>query len=140
MIPPHDAESVVVAKMRAAVAVASCVMPRVEPALKPYQPNHRMKVPSACNTLEWPSIGIGFGLPSRAQGQPPQTAREAPSSGSFMPVVMKRPWRGPMTNGTRRDQVRQRRRDQVRQRKRASPSSGILSGANKWRGGTWERW
>ena len=36
VIPPNDAEMVVVAKMRAAVAVAAPSIAKVEPALKPY--------------------------------------------------------------------------------------------------------
>merc|ERR1711965_1026054 len=62
VMPPHEAEMVVVAKTRAAVAVARPVIASVEPALKPYHPIHRMNVPSAWSTLECPGIGSGLSL------------------------------------------------------------------------------
>ncbi len=36
----------------------------VEPALKPYQPNHRMNTPSAPRVSEWPGMARGLPLSS----------------------------------------------------------------------------
>ena len=71
VIPPKEAEIVVVAKIRAAVAVAAPSMASVEPALKPYQPIQRIKVPRACSTDEWPGRGNGFTGAWRQKQQAP---------------------------------------------------------------------
>ena len=48
--PQVAADSVVLTTHRAAVwALPGEAMPSVEPGLKPYQPSHRMKVPSTCS-------------------------------------------------------------------------------------------
>ena len=47
--PPDAAARVVLTPARAAVSdAAALVISPVEPTLKPYQPNHRMKDPSTC--------------------------------------------------------------------------------------------
>ena len=55
VIPPKEAEIVVVAKIRAAVAVAAPSMASVEPALKPYQPIQRIR----CRGPAVPTSGRG---------------------------------------------------------------------------------
>ena len=58
VMPPTQAESVVVIATRPATRGSSSVeIEAVEPQLKPYQPTHRMKVPSTCSTDECPGIG-----------------------------------------------------------------------------------
>jgi hypothetical protein len=47
-IPPEQADRVVTTTTRPAVFAVSVLMARVEPALKPYHPSHRIKVPSTC--------------------------------------------------------------------------------------------
>jgi hypothetical protein len=50
-IPPVQADRVVTTTTRPAVFAVSVLMARVEPALKPYHPSHRIKVPSTCMQL-----------------------------------------------------------------------------------------
>ena len=96
---PLDAARVVVHTTRAAVDADDPVIESVEPALKPYQPIHRINVPSAWRTDEWP--GSGSGLSGRQQ--PHEAAHEAPSYGlPSSAAVMKRPGRGPMTAAPQR--------------------------------------
>ena len=54
-----DADNVVVT---AIAAKSTSTAARAEPTLNPYQPNQRIKTPSAAATIELP--GIGRGLPS----------------------------------------------------------------------------
>ena len=82
-----DPESVVRMKTGAAVAAPAPLIMIVEPALKPYQPIHRMKVPRACSTVLWPGISIGGG-----SGGPPQVGRR-----NLLYGGVNRPGRGPMT-------------------------------------------
>ncbi len=52
---PLAAESVVVSVANAATLAYSAVDTKWDaPALNPYQPNHRRKVPRACNEAEYP--------------------------------------------------------------------------------------
>ena len=63
-------------------------MPSVEPGLKPYQPNHRMKVPSTTRLALWP--GIGFTLPaSNRPMRGPSTV--APASAAAPPTMCTTP-------------------------------------------------
>ena len=52
-----------------------------------HQPIHRINVPSACRTVEWPGMGIGLELPRREHSRLPPTLSEAATN---------RPWRGPI--------------------------------------------
>ena len=56
--PPADADKTVLTIIPGMALEAS----RVEPALKPIQPNQRIKTPPVAMTSEWP--GISTGLPS----------------------------------------------------------------------------
>ena len=61
VMPPVAADKVVFIATCAAMApVAPSCMPRVLPGLKPYQPNHREKVPSTTNGRLWISNSSGF--------------------------------------------------------------------------------
>jgi hypothetical protein len=55
-IDPALAARVVVMAIRA--TVPGSLMPRVEPALKPYHPNHRMKTPSIPKGRLWPPMAL----------------------------------------------------------------------------------
>ena len=61
VIDPAAAESVVVTAM---AAKSTSTAASADPTLKPYQPNHNMKTPSAPATIELPGITCGFPLSS----------------------------------------------------------------------------
>ena len=85
-MPPLDAERVVLTKTGAAIAAVGPEIFNVEPALKPYHPIHKMKVPSACRTVECFAMGSGGGSLSL----PHQGSR------GFSLRSMKRSGRGPI--------------------------------------------
>mmetsp|Transcript_36817 Transcript_36817/g.80215 ORF Transcript_36817/g.80215 Transcript_36817/m.80215 type:complete len:202 (+) Transcript_36817:451-1056(+) len=60
--PPAAAEMVVVTAVRDTVSTAP-LMASMEPGLNPYQPNHRIKVPSTTSVTECP-WKLGLGEPS----------------------------------------------------------------------------
>ena len=64
MIPPVQADKVVTTTTRPAVFAVSVLMARVEPALKPYHPSHRIKVPSTCMQLGRQLGSLGIKVPS----------------------------------------------------------------------------
>ena len=55
---PAPAARVVFTATFAASAANPPVRPSVEPGLNPYQPNQRMKTPSAARLMLWPGIGL----------------------------------------------------------------------------------
>ena len=84
VMPPSDADRVVVTVVRPA-APASPVAATRAPVLKPYQPNQRMKVPSATSGAECPGIGIVRPSASKRPSRGPTAT--APSSAAKPPTM-----------------------------------------------------
>src|SRR4051794_20920600 len=81
--PPEQAASVVLAATRAQPAAS--IADRVEPGLKPYQPNHRMTPPTAAIVMSWPG---GMPPPSRLNLRPSLgPSAMAPASATKPPMV-----------------------------------------------------